>query len=124
MMLDMDQENVSEFIAQLLHSSTVTHFMHFSTNSFSEHMALGEYYAEIVDLTDQYAEAYMGVYGQIKKFPADFHSSDQPLEYMVGIKGFVDESRKVLPQDTALQNIIDEIVDLISTTIYKLRFLK
>ena len=47
-------EEVSEFVATLLHSSTVTHFMHWSTDSFAKHMALGEYYAEIIELVNQF----------------------------------------------------------------------
>jgi Tfp pilus assembly protein PilO len=39
------------------------------------------------------------------------------------MKEFVEKARKELPQDTELQNIIDEIADLINTTLYKLRFL-
>ena len=124
MMLDMDENNVSEFIAQLLHSGTVAHFLHFSTNSFAAHEALGEYYSEIIEKVDDFAEAYMGTYGQIKKFPEEFHSAEDPVQYLVSIQGFVAESRQMLPQDTPLQNIVDEIADLINTTVYKLRFLK
>ena len=117
-------EEVSEFVAALLHSSTVTHFMHWATNSYAHHIALGEYYDQIIELTDQFAEAYMGKYEQLKKFPKDFHTSEEPEKYLVGIQSFVAEARKHLPQDTELQNIVDEIADLINTTIYKLKFLE
>jgi hypothetical protein len=117
-------EEAAEFIAALLHSGTITHFMHLSSNSFAQHEALGIYYAEIIDLADQYAEAYMGKYEQIKKFPDEFHCSKDPEKYMIGMKDFVEEARQELPKDTELQNIIDEIADLINSTLYKLRFLK
>jgi hypothetical protein len=116
-------EEVAEFVAALLHSSTVTHFMHWSTDSLSKHLALGEYYAQIIDLTDQFAEAYMGRYTQLKKFPEEFHSEKDPVKYLQNMKDFVQEARKELPQDTELQNLIDEIADLINSTLYKLRFL-
>ena len=117
-------DEVSEFVSALLHSSTVTHFMHWSTNSYAHHVALGEYYNQIIELTDQFAEAYMGKYEQLKKFPKDFHTSDKPLEYLEGMKSFVEEARGSLPQDTELQNLIDEIADLINSTIYKIKFLE
>ena len=98
--------------------------MHWATNSYSVHQALGTYYDEIIDLTDQFAEAYMGKYDQLKKFPKDFHTSEEPLKYMESMKSFVGEARKELPQDSELQNIVDEIADLINTTIYKLKFLE
>jgi hypothetical protein len=43
---------------------------------------------------------------------------------MESLQNFVKEARQDLPQDSELQNIIDEIADLINTTTYKLKFLK
>lgn len=108
----------------LLHSGTVTHFQHWATDSFAEHMALGEYYEEIIELVDDYAEAYMGKYNQLKTFPQDFHVSENPVEYLTTVKDFVEKSRQHLPDDTELMNIVDEIADLINSTLYKLRFLR
>jgi DNA-binding ferritin-like protein len=116
-------EEVAEFVAQLLHSSTVTHFMHWSTTSYAKHVALGEYYVQIVDLVDEFAESYMGKYDQLKKFPDEFHAEKDPVKYLEGMQEFVEESREELPQDTELQNLVDEIADLINSTLYKLRFL-
>ena len=45
-------DEVAEFVAHLLHSSTVTHFMHWSTTSYAKHIALGEYYVQIIELVD------------------------------------------------------------------------
>jgi DNA-binding ferritin-like protein len=118
------EDESSEFIAALLHSGTVAHFMHLSTDSFSVHQALNTYYNEIIDLVDQYAEAFMGRYGQIKKWPQEFHNAKEPVEYLTSLKDFVEEARKDLPQDSELQNLVDEIADLINSTLYKLRFLK
>lgn len=116
-------EEVCEFVAALLHSGTVAHFMHWATNSFAAHDALGTYYAEIIDLVDEFAESYMGRHEQLKKFPADFHNADDPKKYFESMRRFVAESRQHLPQDTELQNLIDEIADLINSTLFKLRFL-
>jgi DNA-binding ferritin-like protein len=116
-------EEMSEFVATLLHSSTVTHFMHWSTDSFAKHSALGEYYSGIIELVDQLAEAYMGKYQQLKKFPEEFHTAKDPIKYLESMKEFVGDARKELPKDSELQNLIDEIADLINSTLYKLRFL-
>ena len=66
----------------------------------------------------------MGRYGQIKKWPQEFHNAKDPVEYLTSLKDFVEEARKELPQDSELQNLVDEIADLINSTLYKLRFLK
>jgi len=117
-------DEVALFVSTLLHSGTNTHFMHWSTNSFAKHSALGEYYTEIIDLVDQFAEAYMGRYEQLKSFPDDFHLETDPVAYLDKIKTFVEQARQHLPQDTELQNLVDEIADLINSTLYKLRFLE
>jgi len=118
------EDESAEFIAAMLHSGTVAHFMHLSTDSFAVHEALKTYYEEIIGLADDYAEAFMGRYKQIKKWPEDFHNAKDPVEYLTNLKDFVEDARKELPQDTELQNLVDEIADLINSTLYKLRFLK
>jgi DNA-binding ferritin-like protein len=117
-------DNVALFAATLLHSATNTHFFHWSTNSYSQHKALGKYYDEIVDLTDDLLEAYMGCYEQIKSFPSTYHQPKDAVKYLESLKNFVNDARQDLPQETQIQNIIDEIAQLIDSTLYKLRFLK
>lgn len=117
------ENDAAEFIAALLHSSTVTHFMHLSTDSYSAHKALGNYYSLIVDLTDDFAEAFQGRYQKIKKYPEEFHQATDPVKYLKSLSEFVDESRKDLPQDSEIQNIIDDIASLIDKTLYRLKFL-
>jgi DNA-binding ferritin-like protein len=117
-------DNMAMFAATMLHSATNTHFFHWNTDSFSKHMALGEYYEEIVELVDDLVESYMGCYEQIKTFPSVYHQPKEAVKYMESLKNFVDDARKDLPQETQIQNIIDEIAQLIDSTLYKLRFLK
>ena len=106
-------ENCALFVATLLHSATNTHFFHWSTDSFSKHSALAEYYDGIVDLTDTFAESYMGKYGKFTTFPSVYHQPKEPVKYMESLKNFVDDARKDLPQESQIQNIIDEIAQLI-----------
>lgn len=117
-------DNMAMFAATMLHSATNTHFFHWSTDSFSKHMALGTYYDEVVNLVDDLVEAYMGCYEQIKTFPSVYHQPKEAVKYLESLKNFVDDARKDLPQETQIQNIIDEIAQLIDSTLYKLRFLK
>jgi DNA-binding ferritin-like protein len=114
---------IAAFVLALLHSSTNAHLMHWSTKSLSVHLALGDYYAKIIELADQFAEAAMGRYEQLKEFPSDYHQATEPVAYLESMKSFVEEARQHLPQDSELQNLVDEIADLINSTLFKLRFL-
>jgi DNA-binding ferritin-like protein len=118
------QKNAALFVSVLFHSGTNAHFMHLQTKSYSEHKALQKYYEGIVDIVDRWAEAFQGCYSVIETYPSDFHIAKSPLPYLGKIKDFVDSIRKVLPDDSQLQNIIDEASALIDSTIYKLKVLK
>ena len=74
------EKQMATFLSTLLNSATNAHFFHWSTDSFSKHMALGTYYDEIVDLTDALAEAYFGCYGKITTFPNTSHTPTDPLK--------------------------------------------
>jgi DNA-binding ferritin-like protein len=117
-------ENCALFLATLLHSATNTHFFHWSTDSYAKHKALAKYYDAIIDLTDKLAESHMGKYGKMTSFPSVYHQPKDPIRYMESLQKFVADARQDLPQDSELQNIVDEIADLINSTTYKLKFLK
>jgi hypothetical protein len=85
---------------------------------------LAKYYDSIVGLVDTLAESYMGKYGNLTTFPSVYHQPKDPIKYMESLQNFVADARQDLPQDSELQNIIDEIADLINSTTYKLKFLK
>ena len=118
------EKEVATFIATLLHSGTNTHFFHLSSKSYSQHKALGNFYEEIIELADDYAEAFMGRYNQITDFPDLYHKPKEPISYLESLKRFVDDANASLPKEQELVNIVAEIQQLIDSTLYKLRFLK
>ena len=63
------QVTVGEYFLTLLHGSTNTHLLHLQSRSFSQHMALGTYYQEVVDLIDSLIEAYQGKNQSIVECP-------------------------------------------------------
>lgn len=116
--------NIGEFVLTLLHSQTITHIMHLKSRSYAEHMALGAYYEGVDGLIDKFVEAYQGTHGLIEDYPNTYEPASDPIAYLDQLNGYIYVTRKQLPQDTELQNILDEIVALIDSTLYKLRFLK
>jgi DNA-binding ferritin-like protein len=118
-------EPVAEFLLTLLHSVTNAHLAHWSTQSYAQHVALGEFYDELQDLTDSLAEQIMGKYEQIITFPTFYVPfAGQPEEELKHLSEYVMQQRTALPQDSEIQNSVDSIADLIDSTLYKLRFLK
>ena len=44
------------------------------------------------------------------------------MKYLTSIKTYIEKNREALPDDTQLQNIVDEIAALVDSTIYLLSF--
>jgi hypothetical protein len=119
---------MGQFVSTLLASRTQAHIFHLQTPSFAAHKALNKFYDEIVGVTDGLVESYQGKYGIITGYGnialQEYQSCEAIIVFFETLCMYVEKSRQILPQDSYLQNQIDEIVALIKSTIYKLRFLK
>ena len=116
----------ADFIGTLFLARDVTHSVHLNTRSYAKHVALNEFYDSIVDFADKFAEAYQGRHGLIG--PITLMSAKKTtdvIEFLKDSLADIEDMRyKVIEKDdTALQNIIDEIVGQYLSTLYKLRFL-
>lgn len=122
----MNKEYI-KLVSYLLHSATQVHVFHLQTNSFSEHSALNTYYDEIVGLTDGLIESFQGKYDILKGYENyalnDYENNAQVVKYFKALMNTVDELRVSVKNDSYLQNEIDNVVNLIASTLYKLRFL-
>lgn len=106
---------VSEFFFIVRNSATLSHYKHLTTNSFAQHSALGSFYEDIIGLLDSFMESYIGRCGKLELINpvSDFLDVYQ-------LRDWVNENRQFLANTSELQNIIDEIVSLCNSTIYKL----
>ena len=122
---------IGQFISTLFASRTQAHVFHLQTTgegSFAAHKALNDYYDEIVGITDGIVESYQGKYGIVTGYTnvalQEYQSCEGIIMYFTVLCSYIEKSRTMLCQDTYIQNQIDEVVALINSTIYKLRFLK
>ena len=118
--------NAAEFVGTLFLARDVAHSVHLNTRSFAKHTALNEFYNNIVELADKFAEAYQGKYGLIG--PISLMTAKKTNNIVAFLEGQLDEIEemryKVVDKEcTPLQNIIDEIFGLYYSTLYKLKFL-
>lgn len=116
----------ADLIGHLFLARDVTHSVHLNTRSFAKHKALGGFYDKVIDLADDLAEAYQGRHGLIG--PITLHSAKKTGNVVEFLEDSLNEVEKLRYQvcdksDTAIQNIIDEIVGLYLSTLYKLKFL-
>ena len=119
---------IEKFIATLFLARDTAHREHLKTKSYSQHKALGHFYEDIAELTDKLTEAYQGRHGIIKDIPILTEKDTYPTALMCLVEklAFIEANRyKAIDRnDTALQNVVDEIVGEFLSLVYKLENLK
>ena len=115
-----------KFIGNLFLARDVAHSVHLNTRSYAKHVALQGFYERIIPLADSLAEAYQGRHGLIG--PISLQSAKKTNNITEFLQDQLDELEAtrydvVDKKDTAIHNIIDEIVNLYLSTLYKLKFL-
>lgn len=128
--LNEQKEESNKFnvmISKLFHSRNQVHVFHLQTKSFAEHKALNDYYDDVVDIIDGLVESYQGKYDILTSYESykilNYESNEQLLKYFKELESNIEENRKS-NKDSYIQNQIDNAVELINSTIYKLKFLK
>ena len=116
----------NDFVGMLFLARDVAHSTHLNTRSYAKHVALNGFYDGIIDLADKFAEAYQGKYGLIG--PISLMSAKKTgniVEFLEDqVEDLMEMRYKVVDKEcTPLQNIIDEILGLYYSTLYKLTFL-
>lgn len=119
---------IAKLIITLFHAGTAAHVLHLQAQgagSYARHKALDDFYNGIIGKADAIAEAWQGRNRQIIEGYPDGYvnppqdgSKEAALEFLVSLSNFVDETRKEIDQRSEIQNLIDEVQELIDSTIY------
>ena len=114
---------VAEFISVLRNSSPQVHIFHNQTKIYSEHVALGDYYDDVLDIIDRITETYMGLYGPVEGYKSapyrDYVSKDDTIVYFKTLYSYVQKNRSIFT-DSFIENIIDELSELLAQTLFRL----
>lgn len=111
---------VAGLMMRLFHARTSAHVLHLQTKSFAAHKALEEFYLQIVELADEFAETYQGKFGIIYNYPTEFVLQLEAVPMLDSLEEFINATRPSV-NGSELQNILDELVALIHRTRYKLQ---
>jgi len=119
----MSANAAGEMVGMLFSARNIAHTIHLKTTSFAEHKTLEEFYNGIIPLADDFAQSYQGRYNvrlNIPVVPNKYKGTISEvlraqLEWIEG-----NRSSMCPRTETALQNIIDEIVGLYQNILYQL----
>ena len=111
----------AEFISRLLDAVTAIHKVHLMTNgpgSFAAHEALGDVYSKLEDGLDNLAESFMGCQEVGLTFPG-VDSSNYSAEVRK-VYEYIEMNRDMIGSESHLQNLVDEVLDSLAKSLFKL----
>lgn len=115
-------KDCSAFISMLFKAKEDAHITHIEQRSraLAPHEALSIFYSGLDDKLDTLAETIMGMHGQLTlSFSAS--AIPNPLSYMQNLYTQVTNERNMY-EEGWVQNQLDEILQLIAHTIYRLKY--
>ena len=114
----------AELVCRLFQARTAAHMAHLQTRSFAEHKALDTFYNDIIEVADDFAETYQGMFGIIENYPMCPLPTGKAADWIDALRQWCEKNRDACCQGkTTLENILDGVMGLCSSTVYKLRFL-
>ena len=114
---------LEELIMRVFAARNAAHLEHWRTKSFAQHMALGDFYDEIIDNIDKIVEAHQGVFqlvqvGDLPKQPKVANIISHLEEDLV----FINKNRaKITGGLPAIDNLLQSLEDTYMSTLYKLK---
>lgn len=96
---------------------------HLRTAKYAKHEALDEFYKEMPEKVDALIEAWMGAHGKkVGSFQNILSSSNMnTLKYLGELKRVCKEGYALMGDNDELKSLLDDIVNLINSTLYKVK---
>jgi len=115
--------DASKLFGKLFQSRDILHLNHLNTKSNAAHLAMNEYYDEILDLIDALVETYQGIYGLVEiEIPASKTNEYDTVRYLQNLYKDLKDSEEILfSENQELIAFLQDIENLINSTLYKLK---
>lgn len=114
---------IEELFGTLQMSVVATWRKHLRSAKYGKHMALDEFYKDMPEKVDDLIEAWMGAHGKkVGAFQNTLSSSNMnTLKYLNELKRVCKEGYSLLGDNDELKSLMDDIVNLINSTLYKVK---
>ena len=114
---------IEQLFGTLQQSVVSTWRKHLRTAKYAKHIALNEFYEDMPEKVDALIEAWMGVNGKkIKGYENILQSANMnTLTYLKELKKIAKQGYELMGGEKELEALLDDIVELIDSTLYKVK---
>lgn len=115
---------IQELVSRVFAIRDAAHLAHWQTESGYHHGVLGEFYEDVIGKVDAFAEGHQGAFGRIGKVKLAVRAGEVTKLMQEDVE-WIDAHRKELCKRMgALENLLDDLVDLYLSTLFKLENFK
>lgn len=115
---------MEELIARAFAARNAAHLAHFRTQSYAEHMALGEFYEAVIGAVDAAVEVYQGLFGLVDEVPVRQTKGDI-VDILRDDADWIETTRsEIAGGSDAVANLVDGVTAVYLKALYKLENLK
>ena len=115
---------INELICRVFTTRGTSHLAHWKTKCYAEHMALGDFYDDIIGSVDTIVEAYQGNFGLVDT-SLDMCKVEKTIlaQLKADVNWIAMNRSDIAHKVDAIENLIDGLTEIYLKTIYKLTFL-
>lgn len=116
---------IEELVSRVFSTRDAAHREHWKTKSYSQHMALGSFYEEVITAIDEIVECYQGHITMLKDIEVSLPKYDDFSDYLSNEADWIETNRDLIGKSSEhITNLIDGLTSIYTKTIYKLTKLK
>lgn len=113
---------IEELASRAFTARDVAHRAHWRTLSFSQHMALGAFYDDVIEAIDGIVECYQGEFGLIGDFSVATPTVFDVTTWLQAEMAWIQDNVVAIANGSAsIRNLIDGLVAVYQRTLYKLQ---
>lgn len=113
---------ISELASRAFQARSVAHRQHWATKSYAEHVALGNFYGDVIEAIDAVIENYQGMYGKIDQFEVTTEPVGDITAYLSEEADWIESNLEELSAGSqSISNLIQTLISVYSKTIFLLR---
>lgn len=113
---------IETLVAKVFATRNAVHLQHWRTNSYAQHVALGDLYDGLIDKLDSIVEMYQGAFGLIDNVDSEPVVGKDIIRHLTEEAKWINDNRETISRDVcAIENALDDLAGLYHRTIYKLK---
>lgn len=115
---------IEQLVSRVFCARDVTHREHLRSNSYSKHMALGDFYDAVIDQIDEIVECYQGEFGLLSDYQIETSPVVNITAWLQSELDWIASNRDGFANGSAsIANLIDGLCATYQRAIYKLTYL-